>query len=154
MIPGAWHGGWSWAPVAQRLRSAGHSAISVTLPGLGEGEKPHGHRLSDAADHIVQLIKDRDLTDVVLVGRGWGGYPINGAAGRLTGRLVGVVYWSAQIPVPGRSLVDDNPPESAAMLHQMIDSSPTRSIVPMLQFVEQISMQDSAPETQRLEPVC
>jgi pimeloyl-ACP methyl ester carboxylesterase len=150
LIPGAWHGGWSWAPVAQRLRAAGHSAITVTLPGLADGDDPRGHRLSDAADHIVTLIEDRDLTDVVLVGHSWGGYPIAGAAGRLTGRLAGIVYYAAQIPIAGRSLIDDNPPEAAAMLRGMIESSPTRSIAPTVQFVEQIFMQGAAPEAQRL----
>jgi pimeloyl-ACP methyl ester carboxylesterase len=150
LIPGAWHGCWSWAPVAQRLRSAGHTAITTTLPGLGDGDDPRGHRLADAADHVVRLFEDNDLTDVVLVGHSWGGYPITGAAERLTGRLAGIVYYAAQIPVPGRSLLDDNPPEAAAMLRGLIDSSPTRSIAPTIEFVEQIFMQGAAPEVQRL----
>lgn len=149
-IPGAWHGGWSWVPVCQRLREAGHRAITTTLPGLGDGDDPRGHRLADAADHIVRVVEERDLTDVVLVGHSWGGYPITGAAGRLTGRLAGIVYYAAQIPVVGRSLIDDNPPEAGAMLRGMIESSPTRSIAPTLQFVEQIFMQGEAPEAQRL----
>lgn len=149
-IPGAWHGGWSWVPVCQRLREAGHRAITTTLPGLGDGDDPRGHRLADAADHIVRVVEEHDLTDVVLVGHSWGGYPITGAAGRLTGRLAGIVYYAAQIPVVGRSLIDDNPPEAGAMLRDMIESSPTRSIAPTLQFVEQIFMQGEAPEAQRL----
>jgi pimeloyl-ACP methyl ester carboxylesterase len=150
LIPGAWHGRWSWAPVAHRLREAGHGAITMTLPGLGDGDDPSGHRLADAADRIVRLVEDRDLTDVVLVGHSWGGYPITGAVGRLTGRLAGIVYYAAQIPVLGRSLIDDNPPEAGAMLRGMIESSPTRSIAPTIQFVEQIFMQGAAPEAQRL----
>jgi pimeloyl-ACP methyl ester carboxylesterase len=150
LIPGAWHGGWSWAPVAQRLRAAGHHAITVTIPGLADGDDPRGHRLADAADHVVRLVKDHDLTDVVLVGHSWGGYPITGAAGRLTGRLAGIVYYGAQIPVLGQSLIDDNPPEAAAMLSGLIESSPTRSIAPTLGFVEQIFMQGEAPEAQRM----
>jgi pimeloyl-ACP methyl ester carboxylesterase len=150
LIPGAWHGGWSWAPVAERLRAAGHRAITVTLPGLGDGDDPRGHRLTDAADHIVRLFEEHDLTDVILVGHSWGGYPITGAAGRLTGRLAGIVYYAAQIPIPGKSLIDDNPPEAGDMLRGLIDSSPTHSIAPALQFVEQIFMQGAAPELQRL----
>jgi pimeloyl-ACP methyl ester carboxylesterase len=150
LIPGAWHGGWSWAPVAQRLRAAGHTAITVTLPGLGDGDDPRGRRLADATDHIVGVIEDRDLTGVVLVGHSWGGYPINGAAARLAGRLDAIVCYAAQVPVPGRSLIDDNPPEAAAMLRGLIESSPTRSIAPTLAFVEHIFMPGHAPETQRL----
>jgi pimeloyl-ACP methyl ester carboxylesterase len=150
LIPGAWHGGWSWAPVAQRLRAAGHRAITTTLPGLGDGDDPRDHRLADAADHIVQLIEENDLTDVILVGHSWGGYPIAGAAGRLAGRLAGIVYYAAQIPVAGRSLIDDNPPEAGAMLSGLIESSPTRSIAPTIQFVEHIFMPGVDPATQRL----
>ncbi|HEX3925866.1 MAG TPA: alpha/beta hydrolase [Streptosporangiaceae bacterium] len=150
LVPGAWHGGWSWAPVAQRLRAAGHQAITVTLPGLADGDDPRGHRLADAADHIVRLVEDRGLTGVMLVGHSWGGYPITGAAGRLVGRLAGIVYYAAQIPVLGQSLIDDNPPEAAAMLRGLIESSPTRSIAPTIGFVEQIFMQDEAPQAQRL----
>ena len=150
LIPGAWHGGWSWEPVAQRLRAAGHSAVTVTLPGLGHGDDPRGHHLTAAADHIVRVIEDRDLTDVVLVAHSWGGYPLTGAAGRLGRRLAGIVYYAAQVPVAGRSMIDDNPPEAGAMLRGLIDASPTRAIEPTVQFVEQIFMQGETPQAQRL----
>jgi pimeloyl-ACP methyl ester carboxylesterase len=149
-IPGAWHGGWSWVPVAQRLRAAGHRAITLTLPGLADGDDPRDRSLAGASDHIVRSIEDRDLTDVVLVGHSWGGYPINGAAGRLRGRLAGIVYYAAQIPVAGRSLIDDNPAEAAAMLGGLIDASPTRSIAPTLDFVRHIFMPGADLSTQRL----
>jgi pimeloyl-ACP methyl ester carboxylesterase len=55
----------------------------VTLPGLDDGDDPRSHRLTDATDHIVRVIEERDLTAVVLVGHSWGGYPINGATARL-----------------------------------------------------------------------
>lgn len=150
LVPGAWHGAWSWAPVAQRLRAAGHDAITVTLPGLGDGDDPRGHRLADAAAHIAGVIAERDLTGVVLVGHSWAGYPIAGAARRLGGRLTRIVYYAAQVPVTGRSMIDDNPPEAGGWLRGLIESSPTRSIAPALEFVEQIFMPGVAPETQRL----
>ena len=37
LVHGAWHGGWAWQPVAQRLRSAGHRVTTPTLTGLGGG---------------------------------------------------------------------------------------------------------------------
>ena len=116
LIPGAWHGGWSWRPVAERLRVAGHRAICLTLPGLGDGDDPTGLGLKDAVDHVVSEVERRGLTGVTLVGHSWGGYPLAGAAHRLPGRVSKVVYYAAQVPVRGRSMVDDNPPEAAAML--------------------------------------
>ena len=38
----------------------GHRAITLTLPGLGDGDDPQGLRLQDAADTVIQL----DHTDV------------------------------------------------------------------------------------------
>ncbi|MFD9741916.1 alpha/beta fold hydrolase [Umezawaea sp. NPDC059074] len=150
MVPGAWHGGWSWRPVAERLRAAGHRVVTLTLPGLGDGDDPANRRLSDAVDHVVAEVERLDLSAVVLVGHSWGGYVITGAAHRLVGRVAKVVYYSAHVPVRGRSLVDDNPPESAAFLRGLIDSSPDGSIAPTLGFVRQLFLQDSTPETQRL----
>ncbi|MEV2213586.1 alpha/beta hydrolase [Streptomyces sp. NPDC050997] len=150
LIPGAWHGGWSWRPVAERLRAAGHRAICLTLPGLGDGDDPTGLGLKDAVDHVVSEVEGLGLSDVTLVGHSWGGYPLTGAAHRLPGRVSKVVYYAAQVPVRGRSMVEDNPPEAAAMLRGLIDASPTRAIPPTLQFVQGIFMQDVDEGTQRL----
>ncbi|MGW7544339.1 alpha/beta fold hydrolase [Streptomyces sp. NPDC054770] len=150
LIPGAWHGGWSWRPVAERLRAAGHRAVCLTLPGLGDGDDPAGLGLEDAVDHVVSEVERLGLTDVTLVGHSWGGYPLTGAAHRLPGRVSRVVYYAAQVPVRGRSLVEDNPPEAAAMLRGLIQASPTRSIPPTLQWVQGIFMQGVEEGTQRL----
>ena len=68
LVPGAWHGGWAWQPVARRLREAGCAAVTITLPGLADGDKRGGLRLSDAVDHVVAEASHRDLSEVVLVG--------------------------------------------------------------------------------------
>ncbi|WSR66510.1 alpha/beta fold hydrolase [Streptomyces sp. NBC_01198] len=150
LIPGAWHGGWSWRPVAERLRAAGHRAVCLTLPGMGDGEDPSGIGLQDAVDHVVSEVERLGLTDVILVGHSWGGYPMAGAVHRLAGKVSQAVYYAAQIPVRGKSMLEDNPPEAAAMLRGLIDASPTRSIPPSLQFVQDIFMQDAGEEAQRL----
>lgn len=95
-------------------------------------------------------VERRGLTDVTLVGHSWAGYPMARAAYRLSDKVSKVVYYGAQVPVRGRSMVEDNPPEAAAMLRGMIDASPTRSIPPTLQFVQGIFMQDVEVSTQRL----
>ena len=82
LVPGVWHGGWAWQPVARRLREAGCAAVTITLPGLADGDKRGGLRLSDASDHVVAEAGRRDLREVVLVGHSWGGYVITGAAHR------------------------------------------------------------------------
>src|SRR6202521_3420077 len=36
LVHGAWHGGWCWRRVADRLRAAGHQVFTPTQTGLGE----------------------------------------------------------------------------------------------------------------------
>jgi len=87
LVPGAWHGGWAWQPVARRLREAGRAAVTVTLPGLADGDERTGLRLSDGIGHVVAEVGRRGLGEVILVGHSWGGYVITGAAHQLAGRL-------------------------------------------------------------------
>ncbi|OBK23003.1 alpha/beta fold hydrolase [Mycobacterium asiaticum] len=150
LVPGSWHGGWSWQPVAKRLRAQGHRAVTLTLPGLGDGDDSSGHRLSDAVDHIVREVRRLPSDNVVLVAHSWGGYPATGAAGLLVGRVSKIVYLNAQIPVRGRSLVDDDPPELREHNLRLIAESATGSIAATLEDVQRGFMQNVAPELQRL----
>jgi len=137
LVPGAWHGGWAWQPVARRLREAGCAAVTITLPGLADGDERAGLRLSDAIDHLVAEVTRRDLSEVVLVGHSWGGYVITGAAHRLAGRLAKVIYYNAVVPARGTAMMDENA-EYAAATRAAIEASPDGTIslareqVPML----------------------
>jgi pimeloyl-ACP methyl ester carboxylesterase len=137
LVPGAWQGGWSWQPVARRLREAGCAAVTITLPGLADGDERAGLRLSDAVDHVVAEVTRRDLSEVILVGQSWGGYVITGAAHQLVGRLAKVTYYNAVVPARGTAMVDENA-EYAAMTRAAIEASPDGTIsvvreqVPML----------------------
>ena len=123
LVPGAWHGGWSWHPVARRVRAAGHQAVCLTPPGLADGDARAGLRLSDAVAHVVTEVENRGLDDMTLVGHSWGGYPITGAAHELRGRVSAVIYFNALVPARGVPLVDENE-EYSAMLRAMIEASP------------------------------
>jgi len=137
LVPGAWQGGWAWQPVARRLREAGYAAVTITLPGLTDGDERSGLRLSDAVDHVVAEVVRRDLSEVVLVGQSWGGYVITGAAHQLVGRLAKVVYYNAVVPARGTTMVDENA-EYAALSRAAIAATPDGTIsvvreqIPML----------------------
>ncbi|OBI79985.1 alpha/beta hydrolase [Mycobacterium sp. 1245805.9] len=150
LIPGAWHGAWSWRPVAKRLRAASRRAITLTLPGLGDGDDPSGYQLRDAVDYIVDEVCRRELDDVILAAHSWGGYPATGAAHFLGDRVTKIVYYNAFVPVGGRSLVDETPPDSREVILRLIDESPFDAIPSSLEHVEQLLMQGVAPELQRL----
>jgi pimeloyl-ACP methyl ester carboxylesterase len=129
LITGAWHGGWAWRPVAQRLRAAGHRVLTPTLPGLIDGADPTAHSLDDVSDFVVDTVEAADLHDVTLVGHSWGGYPITAAAPRLAGRLRKLVYWGAFVPAAGRSLLDEVPPHYQELFTGLAEASSDNSVM-------------------------
>jgi len=75
LIHGAYQGGWIWAPVAAKLRAAGHRVLAPSLDGCAE--RRHQLRLgitteSHATELAERLFYD-DLRDIVLVGTSVGG---------------------------------------------------------------------------------
>lgn len=150
LISGACHGGWTWRPVAQHLRAAGHRVLAPTLPGLADGDDPRRHSLADVSDFIVDLVERDDLRDVTLVGHSWGGYPLTGAAHRLAPRLRKLVYWGAFVPAEGASLMDEVPPHYAEMFAQLAAASGDDSVTFPFEVFQAAFMQDADEATQRL----
>lgn len=150
MIPGAWHGGWAWHPVAQRLRAAGHPAVALIMPGLSDGDDPRGLGLQDAVAHVVAEVEGRDLTEVILVGHSWGAFPATGAAHRLPGRIAKVVYFSAPVPTPGTAQNDLLSPENAEYVRSLVDSSPDHTMELPFQAFQEAMMQNEPERAQRI----
>jgi pimeloyl-ACP methyl ester carboxylesterase len=150
LITGAWHGGWAWRPVAQRLRARGHRVLTPTLPGLADGDDPTAHELGDVVDFVVHHVESRDLHDVVLVGHSWGGYVITGAAPRLAPRLRRLVYWSAFVPGEGRGLYDEVPPQMQELFTDLAAASGSNSIVLPFEVFGGFFIQDAPEPVQRL----
>ena len=82
LVHGAWHGGWCWQRVADRLRGGGHTVFTPTLTGLGE--RSHllraGIDLDTHITDVVNVMKWEGLSDVVLCGHSYGGFVISGVA--------------------------------------------------------------------------
>lgn len=116
LVHGAWHGGWCWRRVADRLRAAGHTVFTPTQTGLGERK----HLLSAAitpetfTSDIVNLIEHEDLADVFLVGHSFAGRSISGAADCMPERLRRLVYLDAGLPQSGKSSFDGMAPDVRA----------------------------------------
>jgi pimeloyl-ACP methyl ester carboxylesterase len=108
LVHGAWHGGWCWRRVADRLRSGGHTIFTPTLTGLGE----RAHLLVagiDVKTHIadvVNVMKWEQLTDVVLCGHSYGGFVISGAAEQMTAAIRSIVFLDAFVPRNGETVQD------------------------------------------------
>ncbi|WP_211268539.1 alpha/beta fold hydrolase [Actinoplanes subtropicus] len=150
LITGACHGGWSWRPVAEQLRAAGHQVLTPTLPGLADGDDPRRHSLDDVADYIVALVERHDLADVTMVAHSWGGYPMTGAAHRLAPRLRKLVYWSAFVPAEGVPLMGEVPPHYAEMFTQVAAASGNNSVLFPYEVFTAAFMQDAEEGLQRL----
>lgn len=150
LVPGAWHGGWVWHPVARRLRAAGHRAVALTLPGLADGDDPRGLRLRDAVAHVVGEVERRDLTDVVLVAHSWGGFPATGAAHRLGGRVTALVHVGAPVPVAGESQNDLVDPENREYARALAAATPDGTIALPFEAFAQLLMQDESELAQRI----
>lgn len=107
---GAWHGGWCWERVVQRLQ--GHRVFTPSFTGMAE----RAHQLSAAitmatwVDDLVALIEREDLADVILVGHSLGGVPITGVADRIPGRIRRLVYLDGVVLESGVSAFDTYPP--------------------------------------------
>ncbi len=108
LVHGAWHGGWCWKKVAPLLCKHGCNVVTPTLSGLGE----RSHLLTSEINllthinDIVQILKYRDLRDVVLIGHSYAGMVISGVAEILPERLARLVYVDAPVPLNGQSAID------------------------------------------------
>ena len=108
LVHGAWHGGWCWRRVADRLTANGHYVVAPTLSGVGERSHlpPDIINLTTQINDVVGEIKWKDLNNIVLVGHSYGGMVITGVAEQLRDRIAAIVYLDAFVPADGQSLAD------------------------------------------------
>jgi pimeloyl-ACP methyl ester carboxylesterase len=112
LIPGACHGGWCFADLADGLRSHGHRVLALTLTGIAE----RAHLLHggvNLATHIADVVAEMEahrVNDAILVGHSYGGMVITGVADRIPEKVDALVYLDALVPRDGEScwhLVND-----------------------------------------------
>jgi pimeloyl-ACP methyl ester carboxylesterase len=108
LVHGAWHGGWCWQRVADRLRGGGHTVFTPTLTGLGE--RSHllraGINLTTHIADVVNVMKWEGLSDVVLCGHSYGGTIISGVAEALPQAIRSIVFLDAFVPRNGEAVQD------------------------------------------------
>jgi pimeloyl-ACP methyl ester carboxylesterase len=116
LVHGAWHGGWCWSRVVERLWARGHRAYAPTLTGLGDRAHLFSGdvTLSTHVADVANLLHYDDLRDVVLCGHSYGGCVISGAIERAPERIASAVFLDAFIPQNGEAVFDIVPPEQRA----------------------------------------
>jgi pimeloyl-ACP methyl ester carboxylesterase len=106
LVHGAWHGGWCWRRVADRLCRDGHAVFAPTLTGLGE----RSHLLRpgiDLATHVADIanvMRWERLGNVVLCGHSYGGFVISGVAEELPALIRSIVFLDAFVPENGDTI--------------------------------------------------
>src|ERR1044071_2532154 len=94
LVHGAWHGGWCWQRVADRLNALGHRVFAPTL--TGGCERSHLNspsvNLSTHIGDVVNEIQWKDLENVVLVGHSYAGLVIPGVAEQIAPKIASIVY--------------------------------------------------------------
>jgi pimeloyl-ACP methyl ester carboxylesterase len=114
-VHGAWHGGWCWARVAERLRGAGYRVFTPTLTGLGE--RAHlispSIGLSTHVEDVVSVLDMEDLSEVVLVGHSFGSTVIGGVADARPERIRRLVFLDSFLVQSGQSPFSQLSPEMA-----------------------------------------
>ncbi len=127
LVHGAWHGGWCWQRVSDRLTARGHRVFAPTLTGVCE----RSHLDSPAVDlstqirDVVNEIRWKDLENVVLVGQSYGGMVISGVAEQVPSKIASIVYLDAFVPSDGQSIAD---------LGGKVDAGPFTAPIPAARF--------------------
>lgn len=116
LVHGAFHGGWCWRRVAERLAAAGRRVFVPTLTGLGERAHLLGREvnLDTHIRDVVALFEAEELADAILVGHSYGGIVITGVAARIRESVRQLVYLDSALVEDGQAWSDALPAEAAA----------------------------------------
>lgn len=111
LVHGAWHGGWCWHRLIDRLIAAGHVAMAPTLSGLAERAALLSRQinLTTHINDIVAYVRASGLSDVTLVGHSYGGFPATAAAAHLGSLVSHLVLLDAFLPENGEKFLDHAP---------------------------------------------
>jgi pimeloyl-ACP methyl ester carboxylesterase len=92
LVPGFWLGAWAWDEVADALRTDGHEATAITLPGLESADVDRsGIGFGEHVDAICEAVRAADAPVVLAVhsAAGFSGYA---ASDRVPERIAAMVY--------------------------------------------------------------
>jgi pimeloyl-ACP methyl ester carboxylesterase len=105
LVPGAWLGAWAWKKVVPLLEERGHVAYPVTLTGMGErvhlASKDLG--IETVVQDVLNVIKNNDVDDLVLVGHSFAGKVAAAAADRIPDKVKLLLYVDAFRPAKVRT---------------------------------------------------
>ena len=147
LIHGAWHGGWCWDGVIEKLKKAGHTAEAPTLPGHHPQDDRSNIGLNDYVDKIVNLLKQQ-TDSVVLVGHSSAGFLLQEAAQKAPDKISHLIFLNAFILPNGKSQFDLVPPEVSEGMTAAAKASPDNCVPVDEDFVRNMLMAGEPTEKQ------
>ncbi len=125
LVHGAWHGGWCWIRVAERLRAAGHRVFTPTQTGLADRKHllSKDITLDTFTKDVANVIEAEELTNIVLVGHSFGGLAISGVADVMPDRIRRLVYLDSLIVEGGKTPLDAFTPDIAAVRKKLAEET-------------------------------
>lgn len=115
LVHGGFHGAWCWQRVIGALDALGHRGIAMDLPCSDDSAGA-----SEYADRVVDALQDFD-EPVILVGHSLGGLTIPIVARRR--RVRRLIFLSALLPVPGKSLMEQQETEPDMLFPDLVGPS-------------------------------
>ncbi len=147
LIHGAWHGGWCWDGVIEKLKNAGHTAEAPTLPGHHPEDDRSNIGLNDYVDKIVGILKQQ-TDSVVLVGHSSAGFLLQEAAPKSADKISHLIFLNAFILPNGKSQFDLVPPEVSEGMTAAAKASPDNCVPVDEDFVRNMLMAGEPVEKQ------
>lgn len=156
LITGAFHGAWMWEKLTPLLEGAGHNVIAPDLPGMGADTSIAAADIT--LDHWGEAVADvvrRAADPVILAGHSRGGLVIGEAAERVAERLAGLIYITALVVPPGKSVrelvgADINAEARAPGLDRGVAAIGSEVAIPM--FYNRCTTEDAAWAAAQLCP--
>ena len=120
LIHGAFAGGWSWDPVREAIKHAGHGVITPDLPSQGDDQTPLSEITLDSyRDRVIEVL-DQQTEPVVLAGHSLAGISISQATEYRPDKIKVLVYVAAFLLPNGsspRHFWERQPIQSPVMSH-------------------------------------
>jgi pimeloyl-ACP methyl ester carboxylesterase len=121
LIHGALRGAWLWERIIPLIeKQGGAKAIAIDLPGHGKRAAVRGGvDMSAYINDVVLYIKEKNISDIVLVGHSMSGIIISRVVEEVPERIRHLVFLAAVVPHDGEALVDLLTKERQAKLHEL-----------------------------------
>lgn len=106
LVHGAYHGGWCWEPLIERLKARGHDAVAPDLPGHAAKDGWLGQQEMDSYINAIADLVSSMETAPKLVGHSMSGAVVSGVAEKCPDAVEKVIFLAAYIPANGECLAD------------------------------------------------